>query len=80
MRAWLTQLSKRMNLKTLVVTLAAIVVFTTTYLLILPAFTLEKDEAIEQGGIDVVAEETAAMEAGEVGSVENGRQQKTAKS
>lgn len=62
MRAWLTLLRKKMNLKSLVVTLAAIVVFTTTYLLILPAFTLDKDEAIQQGGIDVVAEETAAME------------------
>lgn len=62
MRAWLTLLRKKMNLKSLVVTLAAIVVFTTTYLLILPAFTLDKDEAVQQGGIDVVAEETAAME------------------
>ena len=36
-----------MNLKSLVITLAAIVVFTTTYLLILPAFTLDKEEAAE---------------------------------
>ena len=60
MSAFLEQLKKKMNLKSLVVTLAAIVVFTTTYLLILPAFTLDKDEAMEQGGIDVVAVETAA--------------------
>lgn len=33
--------------------LATLVVFVTTYMLILPAFTLEKDEAIRQGGIDV---------------------------
>lgn len=70
MRAWLTLLRKKMNLRSLVVTLAAIVVFTTTYLLILPAFTLDKEEAVQQGGIDVVAEETAAMET-ESESVEN---------
>ena len=33
--------------------LAVIVVFVTTYLLILPAFTLEKEKAAEQGGIDL---------------------------
>ena len=60
MSAFMMQLKKKMNLKSLVVTLAAIVVFTTTYLLILPAFTLDKEEAMEQGGIDVVAVETAA--------------------
>ncbi|MBR3125701.1 MAG: VWA domain-containing protein [Mogibacterium sp.] len=60
MRAFMAQLRKKMNFKSLVVTLAAIVVFTTTYLLILPAFTLDKEEAVEQGGIDVVAVETAA--------------------
>ena len=49
MRAFMAQLRKKMNFKSLVVTLAAIVVFTTTYLLILPAFTLDKEEAVEQG-------------------------------
>ena len=58
MRAFMAQLRKKMNFKSLVVTLAAIVVFTTTYLLILPAFTLDKDEAVEQGGIDVAVEQT----------------------
>ncbi len=33
--------------------LSALVVFVTTYLLVLPAITLEKDAAIDQGGIDV---------------------------
>ena len=41
-------------------TLAAIVVFTTTYMLILPAFTLDSQSAAEQGGIDVPAVETTA--------------------
>ena len=58
MRAFMAQLRKKMNLKSLVITLAAIVVFTTTYLLILPAFTLDKEEAAEQGGIDVAVEQT----------------------
>ena len=58
MSAFIAQLRKKMNLKSLVVTLAAIVVFTTTYLLILPAFTLDKEEAAEQGGIDVAVEQT----------------------
>ncbi len=40
-----------------IIALAAVVVFITTYVLILPAFTLEKDEATEQGGIDVPATE-----------------------
>ena len=43
--------------RTLLLTLSAIVVFVTTYLLILPAITLEKDEAAKQGGIDVPAYE-----------------------
>jgi len=58
MRTWLTLLRKKMNLKSLVVTLAAIVVFTTTYLLILPAFTLDKEEAAEL----VMAEPTSETE------------------
>jgi len=40
--------------------LAVLVVFVTTYMLILPAFTLERDEAVRQGGIDIPAIETAA--------------------
>lgn len=35
--------------------MSCVVVFVTTYLLILPAITLEKDKAAEQGGIDVPA-------------------------
>ena len=42
---------------TLIISLSAIVVFITTYLLILPALTLEKETAEQQGGISV--EETA---------------------
>ena len=58
MSAFMALLKKKMNFKSLVITLAAIVVFTTTYLLVLPAFTLDKEEAAEQGGIDVAVEQT----------------------
>ena len=37
----------------LLLALSCAVVFLTTYVLILPAFTLDKEEASEQGGIDV---------------------------
>ena len=47
----------------IVMSLAVVVVFVTTYLLILPALTLEKEEAAQQGGIDVPAvTETAETE------------------
>lgn len=39
--------------KTTVMSMAVVVVFITTYLLILPALTLEKTEAEQQGGIDI---------------------------
>lgn len=38
-----------------ILALSCLVVFVTTYTLILPAFTLDKEEAAEQGGIDVPA-------------------------
>ena len=41
----------------LILALSCAVVFVTTYVLILPAFTLDKEEAAEQGGIDVPAVE-----------------------
>lgn len=44
----------------LILLLSCLVVFITTYLLILPAFTLDKEEAAEQGGIDVPAVGQAA--------------------
>ena len=44
----------------IVMSLAVVVVFVTTYLLILPALTLEKEEAAQQGGIDVPAVTEAA--------------------
>ncbi len=37
--------------------LSAVVVFVITYLLILPAMTLDEQEAVRQGGIDIPAEE-----------------------
>ena len=39
--------------------LSCLVVFVTTYVLILPAFTLEKDKAIQQGGIDLPVSEVS---------------------
>ena len=41
----------------LILALSCVVVFVTTYVLILPAFTLDREEALEQGGIDVPASE-----------------------
>ena len=48
--------------RTLLLTLSAIVVFVVSYLLILPAITLEEDEAASQGGIDVPATEEQVTE------------------
>ena len=48
-----TFLSKKQRMTLFV--FAAAVVFAVTYLLVLPAFTLDEEEAIEQGGIDVPA-------------------------
>lgn len=45
-----------------VLALSCLVVFMTTYVLILPAFTLEKDKAIEMGGIDVGREDAVETE------------------
>ena len=56
----LNMIGKLSKYKTIVMSLAVIVVFITTYLLILPAFTLEKSEAEEQGGIDLPASVTEA--------------------
>ena len=53
--------------KTLVVALSAVVVFVTTYMLILPALTLDKEEAANQGGIDVVATQSAESTTGAQG-------------
>ncbi len=47
MKALIEFFANRKHLRTLTVTLAAIVVFVTTYVLILPAFTLEQDEAAD---------------------------------
>lgn len=44
----------------MILVLSCLVVFITTYMLILPAFTLDKEEASEQGGIDVPGTEQSA--------------------
>ena len=44
----------------MILVLSCFVVFITTYMLILPAFTLDKEEASEQGGIDVPGTEQSA--------------------
>jgi len=46
-------LNKTTRTKKLLTVLMVLVVFVTTYILILPAFTLTKDKAEQQGGIDV---------------------------
>ena len=43
-----------------ILALSCLVVFVTTYMLILPAFTLDKEEASEQGGIDIPVVEQSA--------------------
>lgn len=45
--------------KTLLMVLSCFVVFITTYVLILPAITLDQEEAARQGGIDVATEQEA---------------------
>ena len=62
LQAIIMRLKDKANWRSLVITLSAIVVFVTTYLLILPAITLDKDEAIQQGGIDVAVEQTVEVE------------------
>ena len=60
--------------------LSCFVVFTTTYLLILPAFTLDKDEAADQGGIDVPGiEQSAADETAQADVAADGRERSEAK-
>lgn len=70
----------------LILALSCVVVFVTTYVLILPAFTLEKTEAAKQGGIDVPgveqaedADETADEETGGKTDAAHAGKQKEAK-
>ena len=49
--------------KTLLLVFSCFVVFVTTYALILPAITLDQEEAERQGGIDVTAEQQAEVTA-----------------
>ena len=53
-----------------ILALSCLVVFFTTYLLILPAFTLDKEDASEQGGIDVPGVEQSAEADGTVEDLE----------
>ena len=53
-------LSGMKRYRTLLLTLSAIVVFVVSYLLILPALTLDQNEANQQAGINL---ETAAVKA-----------------
>lgn len=55
----------------LALALSCAVVFATTYMLILPAFTLDRAKALEQGGIDVV-QESAEQSVDEPVTEENG--------
>lgn len=49
----------------LLLTLCAAVVFVTTYLLVLPAMTLDSQEAARQGGIDLPSAEKQATDMAE---------------
>ena len=59
----ISRLKRSINFRSLVITLSAIVVFVTTYMLILPAITLDKEQAILQGGVDVAVEQTVDEQA-----------------
>ena len=50
----------------LLLVLSAVVVFVVSYLLVLPALTLEKDEAAEQGGISLETGSAQTYAAGEL--------------
>ena len=56
--------------KPLIVLLSAVVVFVSTYVLILPALTLDKEEAASQGGIDVPAVEQVDVQESEAPEAE----------
>ena len=57
----LRSIRKLNRFRTLIVTLSAIVVFVVSYLLVLPALTLDKNEVEKQGGIDIVSEDSEAV-------------------
>ena len=58
--------------------LSAIIVFVTSYMLILPALTLDEEEAASQGGIDLQTEEQIdADQQDQVGSEQAGTQEQT---
>ena len=57
----LRSIRKLNRFRTLIVTLSAIVVFVVSYLLVLPALTLDKNEVEKQGGIDIVSEASEAV-------------------
>lgn len=60
------------NRRSFLMTLAVITVFITTYILILPAMTLDKNEAQKQGGIDVNTQ-TEEAKAGQSEESANGQ-------
>ena len=78
MQELILRLKGRVNWRSLVITLSAIVVFVTTYLLILPAITLDKDEAIRQGGTDIAVEQTVDDPAGDPGEAVDGQAEEDA--
>lgn len=78
MQELIMRLKGKVNWRSLVITLSAIVVFVTTYLLILPAITLDKDEAIRQGGTDIAVEQTVDDPAGDPGEAVDGQAEEDA--
>ena len=66
-------IDKLSRYRTFVMSLAVIVVFVTTYLLILPAFTLEKEKAAEQGGIDLPGIESVSQDSIEDADISDDR-------
>jgi hypothetical protein len=58
--------------KPLALTLSIIVVFITTYALILPAMTLDQETARQQGGIDIAVEEQQDAASAKAGQAPSG--------
>ena len=70
-------IQRRSRYRTVLLSLAIVVVFVTTYLLILPAITLDQNEAERQGGIDVPSVTQTATTDSDIDIADNSEQAET---
>ena len=70
-------IQRRSRYRTVLLSLAIVVVFVTTYLLILPAITLDQNEAERQGGIDVPSVTQTATADNDTDIADNSEQAET---